>query len=358
MRKLLLMLLLLGILIPTIVAQDVSETAVQFIELAGPASIRDAEISSLVWHGDHLLLITENPFIYASDGDIGKFFALDKEDILDYLAADEPEALEPWAVPLYGDDIMDAVGGYAVEFDGFEAAAVQTGLGYFVEDRIYLTIEADSREDQTMRGYLVSGTILPGLRGINLQLNDYIHIPRQTDFNNMSYENLMLVDGNLVAIYEANQAEANPDNVAYQIDLQSGELSAIDMPNIPYRVTDITTPDENGVFWGINYFYPGEGFLGTDDDPLFAQYGIGASQTQYGRGINDDNPDWGYVERLVAFQYSADGITIVDQAPIQIQMTDESSGRNWEGLARLDDMGFLIVTDKYPVTILGFIPTE
>lgn len=358
MRKLLFLLITVGILvvIPTIMAQDAPETEVQFIELTGPASIRDAEISSLTWYGDYLLLITENPFIYASDGNVGKFYALDKQDILDYLAADVPEPLEPWPVPLYGDDILDAVGGYAVEFDGFEAAAVQTGLGYFVDDQIYLTIEADSREDDTMRGYLVSGTIMPGLSGINLHLNTFIDIPRQTDFNNMSYESLMLVDGDLIAIHEVNHVDANPDNVAYKINLLSGELTTVDILNIPYRITDTTEADENGVFWGINYFFPGEGFLGTDTDPLFEQYGRGASQTEFGRGINSDHPDWGGVERLVAFQYSDDGITMIDQAPIQLLQTEESNGRNWEGLARLDDMGFLVVTDKYPSTLLGFVP--
>jgi hypothetical protein len=31
-------------------------------------------------------------------------------------------------------------------------------------------------------------------------------------------------------------------------------------------------------------------------------------------------------------------------------------GRNWEGLVRLDDRGFLLVTDLFPGTILGFVP--
>lgn len=342
------LLVLALILVPVIAAQETGETEVQFIELAGPAAARDAELSSLVWYGDWLLLITENPFIYASDGDVGKFYALEKEDILDYLAADAPEPLEPRPVPLFGSDIVDAVGGYAVAFDGFESAAVQTGLGYFVPDRIYLTIEADTvnPDDPTMRSYLVSGAIQPDL-SIQLDMEHFIEIPCQTEFNNMSNESLLLMDGSLVAIFENNGVEVNEDAVAYQIDLQTGDLSTIPLANVPYRITDVTGMDADGVFWAINYFYVGEDFLATDNDPLFEQYGMGASQAAFD----------GY-ERLVAFQYSDGSIELVDSAPIQLLMTEDSNGRNWEGIARLDDAGFLIVTDKYPVTLLGFVPAS
>ncbi len=335
------------LLVPVIAAQEAGETEIQFIELTGPAADRDAELSSLIWYGDWLLLITENPFIYASDGDIGKFYALEKEDILDYLAADAPEPLEPRPVPLFGSDIVDAVGGFAVAFDGFEAAAVQTGLGYFADDRIYLTIEADtvSSSDPTMRGYIVSGTIEPGLRGIQLDLEQFIELPRQTDFNNMSYESMLLMDGSLVAIYEANGAEVNAEAVAYLVDLQTGNLDTMPLANVPYRITDVTTIDDDGVFWAINYFYVGEDFLATESDPIFEQYGMGASQAEFD----------GY-ERLIALQYRDGSIELADSTPIQLLMTEDSNGRNWEGIARLDDAGFLIVTDKYPSTLLGFVP--
>jgi len=337
------------LLVPVIAAQDTGETEVQFIELAGPAATRDAELSSLVWYGDWLLLITENPFIYASDGDVGKFFALEKDDILDYLAADAPEPLEPRPVPLLGSDIVDAVGGFAVTFDGFEAAAVQTDLGYFAADRIYLTIEADTvnPDDPTMRAYVVSGTIQPGLDSIQLDMGRFIEIPRQTDFNNMSYESLLLMDDSLVVIYEANGMEVNAEAVAYQVDLHTGDLSTLPLANVPYRITDVTAMDADGVFWAINYFFVGEDFLATDADPIFEQYGMGASQAEFD----------GF-ERLVAFQYTGDGIELVDNAPIQLLMTEDSNGRNWEGIARLGDTGFLIVTDRYPGTLLGFVPAD
>ena len=53
---------------------------------------------------------------------------------------------------------------------------------------IYLTIEADTvnPDDPTMRAYVVSGTIEADLSRVNLDLDNFVELPRQTDFNNMS----------------------------------------------------------------------------------------------------------------------------------------------------------------------------
>ena len=59
------------------------------------------------------------------------------------------------------------------------------------------------------------------------------------------------------------------------------------------------------------------------------------------------------VERLVEFEYGQDQITLTQTAPIQLKIGAE--GRNWEGIARLDTQGFLLMTDKFPETILGYV---
>jgi hypothetical protein len=51
------------------------------------------------------------------------------------------------------------------------------------------------------------------------------------------------------------------------------------------------------------------------------------------------------------------GISILSTPPIQLKM-DQVEGRNWEGIVRLDKLGFLVVSDKHPRTILGFVPTK
>jgi hypothetical protein len=34
---------------------------------------------------------------------------------------------------------------------------------------------------------------------------------------------------------------------------------------------------------------------------------------------------------------------------------DVGDGRNWEGIVRFGDRGFLLATDKFPITMLGYI---
>jgi hypothetical protein len=101
--------------------------------------------------------------------------------------------------------------------------------------------------------------------------------------------------------------------------------------------------DENGRFWVINYFYPGDIVLQTDNDPLVAlQQGWGTTHLAYDQ-----------VERLVELQMSADGISLTETPPILLQLPSDEA-RNWEGIVRFND-GFLLATDKFPQTILAYV---
>jgi hypothetical protein len=195
-----------------------------------------------------------------------------------------------------------------------------------------------------MKSFIISGEITVE-DGIHLDVHSLIELPVQTDYFNLSYESLLISGENLIAIYEANGVAANPNAFAYVIDLETAEISSLPMPDIPYRITDASELDTDGNFWAINYFYPEDSFLGTDDDRIFRDFGIGLSQTRYG----------GFVERLLELHYGEAGIELLHQSPIQLEMTDESYGRNWEGLARLNDIGLLLVTDKFPETLFGFV---
>jgi hypothetical protein len=59
--------------------------------------------------------------------------------------------------------------------------------------------------------------------------------------------------------------------------------------------------------------------------------------------------------RLLEFRFTSTGITPTGAAPIQLE-NGLSDARNWEGLTRLDNRGFLLVSDKIPGTALGFVP--
>jgi hypothetical protein len=104
-------------------------------------------------------------------------------------------------------------------------------------------------------------------------------------------------------------------------------------------------PRSRGRFWAINYFFPGDAEqIDPAPDSLAEEYGEGPTHTRFTT-----------VERLVEFQYTDTGILRTATAPIQLQLIDDDHSRNWEGLARLEGQGFLIVTDKHPETILGFV---
>lgn len=313
-------------------AQDEAPAVdVRALALSGPAAGADAEISGLAWYGDTLLLVVENPNEYATGEYAGTFFALPKADILATLDAADPAPLEPFAIPVIAPDIPRALPG----FDGFEAAV-------FVGDRIYLAVEVWLSSGE-MRGVLVGGDIAPDLSAITLDLDQVVDLLPQTDFQNLSYESLLVDGERLIAIYEANGADVNAQPVAYSVDLALTTVTPLPMPDVPYRVTDATAPDSDGVFWAVNFFYPGDTHLVAEADPL-PRLDTGAMP-----------PHLVPVERLVALQLTADAIRLADQPPVLLALAGMVP-RNWEGIARLDDRGFLIVTDQYPTTILGFVP--
>ena len=120
----------------------------------------------------------------------------------------------------------------------------------------------------------------------------------------------------------------------------------LNFPNIEYRITDVTSVDKNGNFWAINYLYPGDTKkLKVDSDLIIDNFGIGKSHIR-------SKP----IERLVEFKYYENKIEIVKQAPLYLKLFEDDS-RNWEGLARYNGTqnGFLIATDTFPETILGFV---
>ena len=109
-------------------------------------------------------------------------------------------------------------------------------------------------------------------------------------------------------------------------------------------MTDATALDTAGRFWVTNFFYPSDRrSLRPAEDGLVARHGLGPTHSQSRT-----------VERLVEFQLIERGIVLTDTAPVQLQLA--AAARNWEGVARLDNRGFLLVTDTHPDTILAFVP--
>lgn len=320
-------------------AQDFTETAapdltileehpITQIALSGPVTSSRAEVSGMAWCGDNLILLPQFPDQFAEEG-IGRVFSIPKSALSYYLESDSAEAIEPAQMVFDTAGLPKELSG----FEGFEAIA-------FLQDVVYVTVE--TRQASGMMGYLVRGTVSEDCSAVTLDPSTKQELPPQADLSNMTDETLLIYEDQLYTVYEANGVNVNPEPVAHVFDMALGPVGTVAFPSIEYRVTDATTLAEDGTFWAINYFYPGDTKLLPGDDQIALTYGIGTTHQTAEQ-----------VERLVEMQITDAGIVLMDRMPIYFQLDSEES-YNWEGLVRMDD-GFLVVTDEYPTTVLGYV---
>jgi len=308
----------------------VSEIPVQLIPLSGPASEARAEISGMAWLGDTLVLLPQYPTRISPEGE-GALLALPRSQIEDFLDGRTAGPLQPALLPLSAPGLEDKIPG----FEGFEAIA-------FSGDRVYLTIE--SRSGLTYQGVLVSGRVQDDPLQIVLEPENLQVIEAQTRAINRSDEALLVAGDRLLTFYETNGREVNPSPLAHAFSLDLEPQQPIPFPHVEYRITDVSTADADGVFWAINYFYPGDRDLRSPHEPIAERYGAGPTHARE-EGV----------ERLLAFQLTAGEIILLDRPPLLLEL-QKGASRNWEGLVRLDGRGFLLVTDEHPTTLFGFIP--
>ncbi|MCP5095588.1 MAG: hypothetical protein GY943_08555 [Chloroflexi bacterium] len=309
--------------VPIVLEQPVTE-----IPLAGPVSAADAEVSGMTWYGDWLILLPQYPSVVEDS-----LYALAKADILAVLDGQQAGPITPQPIPFDTSAIESLP-----NFEGVEAIA-------FNGEDVYITIETD--QGSTMAGYLIGGRIEPDLSALTVTTSPTIPIPAQTEIDNYSEESVLFFDEMVMTLYEANGSLINDAPQVHRFDALLNELEAVSFPNIEYRITDVTDVDGNGRFWAINYIFEGSiDKLNPAPDPLVAQYGIGTTHAENNT-----------VERLVEFQYTNEGVDFTDNAPIQLTLLSDGTARNWEGIVRLDDRGFLLITDKFPDTILAFVPS-
>ncbi|MEM9944953.1 MAG: hypothetical protein AAF810_02700 [Cyanobacteria bacterium P01_D01_bin.36] len=301
-----------------------AEQPVTTIEISGPLADRNAEVSGLDWYGDWLILLPQYPERLG-----GSLFALQKSDILDFLSGQTTEPLVPQPIAFQDGQIGEQIEG----FEGYEAIA-------FRGDQVYLTIEAEVGD--AARGYVLSGTIESDLSELVIDTDTIVDSPGQSTSPNKADEALLLANDKVISIYEVSGAQVNPMPQMHAFDFDLAPLPSVPFPTIEYRITDATQLNEQNRFWAINYFYEGDRDLLPTRDPLTVRYGRGPTHRQQAT-----------VERLVEFTYTDQGIVRTDSAPLQLQLIED--GRNWEGVARLDEDGFLMITDKFPETTLGFV---
>lgn len=311
----------------------VPEQPARLIPLRGPLADPAAEVSGLTWYKDWLIFLPQYPrrTFTASKG---RLYALSRSQIEDALTDSTAQPLTPRPIPL----TMIGFESQPSTFQGCEAIG-------FVDEQMYVLVEATS--GATMHSYLVRGQIAPDLSAAQLNADSAQAVPLVTDLPNMGAEALLVRSDTLIAFHEANGANVNPNPQVHLFDRRMRPLGTQSFPTIEYRITDATDVDSSGYFWTINYFYPGErDVLQPAPDSIALRYGRGASHRRSA-----------VVERLVAFRTTPNGIVhAVDTPPIAIELAQRGEGRNWEGIARWGDRGFLLVTDRFPTTLLAFVP--
>ncbi|MEA2572899.1 MAG: hypothetical protein QOH93_197, partial [Chloroflexia bacterium] len=219
------------------------EQMVRLIPLA--LDIDKAQVSGLAWHGDHLIILPQYPNWEGTPGD-GCVQVLDRAAIQAFLYGISDNPVVPREIPLITSGLEANIPG----FQGYEAIAI-------VGDRVFVTVEAEP-EHHKMMGYIVAGTVesdAGGLSAIRLHSDTLVSIRPQAHVPNASYETLVYTGNRLIAIYEANGVNVNPQPEAYVLDLEFNHLDTIPFPHLEYRITDATPTDEQGRFWAINYYW-------------------------------------------------------------------------------------------------------
>ncbi len=319
---------------PTNLTQVIEQIEeVQVKELPLPDYLQDSriEFSGLAWYGEELVLLPQYPHRVADAQGRGLLYAINKQDILRSLSEPNSEVLTVQEVWFDDAGLHTELKG----FEGFESIV-------FDGEVVYLTVE--TRNGSPMMGYLVQGNVQDNLDGIRLNGDNMVEVTPQASFQNATDESILAFDGNIYTIFEDNGLLKNPEPQVHAFNSQLESLPPLTFPNIEYRITDATDVEQNGTFWVMNYFYPGDTHLEAENDPIAVRFGEGETHQKSDR-----------VERILQMQITPDGVLLSDIATIQLQLLENGESRNWEGLVKLDDIGFITVTDKFPTTILGFV---
>jgi len=299
------------------------------IPLNGPVARPEAEISGMAWYGDLLILLPQYPYRFPVS-DAGSLFALPRSEILDYLHGKTVGPLKPFQIPFYASGLETSIRG----FEGFEAIAIDG-------NQVFMTIEA---HPSGMMGYLIAGQIASDLSEIRMDTTRLSQIQPATGLPNFSDEALLVFGSRLISIYEISGGLFNPNPVAHMFDFSLQLQDILAFPDIPYRISDATPPDDSGKFWAINFTLRGESQATPSSGSLLD-------------GFREELSQFETLERLVEFQFSEAGIVLSDDSPpILLESTNSRQNSNWEAIARLDELGFLVATDEHPDTILGFVP--
>jgi len=280
-----------------------------FVELPLPTEAARAgnEYSSLAWHGDTLVLLSQEP-----DGFV---FTASRESPEVSIASNGDTEVSLAKLRFDDGDLRRGVRG----FDGYEAIA-------FDGDRAWLTIEAADRG--AMTAWLAEAAV--SSESIEVDETTLRQLPLKHTLPELSVESLIAWQGGVVAIAECNSGRFEGFQSWHVV---GDTIAPMTGTTLPYRITDASAVNENNHVWLVNYWWTGE---------------IELAETE------DDRKNLEPVHRLIHLrldgdEFDAEGIFSVDLPGT------EAEQHNWEGVARWNDTGVLIVTDTYPRTVFGLV---
>lgn len=312
---------------PRLVAQlpVAEEVPIQELLLEGPAADAVMEFSGLAWLSEGVLALLPQFPTCGPEHDRACVYVLDAEDIV--AALESGEALTPAELALDLGDLPDTIPGY----QGTEALVVNGS-------HAWLSIEAEVIGE-------VSAWLVPARldnSALRADAERALQILPAVQITNESVETLFYWGAQVCGIDEANGAEHNPEPRAQCFDADLEPTREPSMAALDYRVTDATQPDADGRIWVTNYQYSGSARGQPAIDPLMERFGVGPTHAETRT-----------VERLVELQLTETGLEHSGAAPIVLEL-EEGVDRNWEGVVRFGE-GFLIVTDKFPDTVLAYV---
>jgi len=289
-----------------------------YITLNGDITSPDQEISGLAWYSDNLILLPQYP------KDV--IYSIPKTQIIEFLDSSRTTIL-PKEIKWNSSNVEGGICG----FEGYESII-------FNDDTVYVTIEAERRKNNS--GFIAYGIIDNNKNEITINNKSLKKIKTPVTLRNMTYETIIINNNSVIAIYEVNSVVVNGSPVYHQFDKNLKSDTIKPFPPTEYRITDATEIDNEGKFWVTNYFWSGD-------------YDLLKPELNY---IIINKEDVKPAERLLEFQFVDENIIRTESPPINIKLSKFGDSRNWEGIVRLDNKGFLIVTDKFPGTILAFLP--
>ncbi len=173
---------------------------------------------------------------------------LERAEVEAAIAVPGGGTLRPRQVVLDAPGLLASLPGW----DGIEAIASRG-------DTVFVAVEA--KVDGTMAGYLLRGRgrrVGDGWR-LELDTERIAPIPVPTHIPNMSQEALVVSGDQVAVIFEANGVNVNPGAHIALFDFDLSYRGTAPLEHVEYRITDASGPRDDGTFWVINYFFPGEG---------------------------------------------------------------------------------------------------